>query len=380
MKLGEIIQPAKIERAGNGEYPLLSMTMRRGLVPQDQKFKKRVAGADLSQYKVVQNEQLVVGFPIDEAVLAFQRAVPAGIVSPAYAVWNLKDRCKTEPAYLERFLRSPLAINYYKAKLQGSTARRRSLPNSVFLDMEVPHPRVDEQGRIAAILDKADDLRAKRRQAIAHLDTLTQSIFHSMFDGAPAEVTLGDLSPNGFRNGVSPSTRGLVQQKVLTLSAVTGSCFDASAVKTSTFDRPIPDSNRVFKRLLLICRGNGNRSLVGKGYFPRFDIPDVGFPDTVIAAEPSTELVNPLFLETAWALPDVRSQLEAAAKTTNGTFKINQTTLAAIRIPLPPLELQQAFATRVAAVERLKETHRKHLAELDALFASLQNRAFKGEL
>jgi type I restriction enzyme S subunit len=50
------------------------------------------------------------------------------------------------------------------------------------------------------------------------------------------------------------------------------------------------------------------------------------------------------------------------------------------KIPLPSLELQRTFATRIAAVERLKETHRKHLAELDALFASLQHRAFKGEL
>ena len=54
--------------------------------------------------------------------------------------------------------------------------------------------------------------------------------------------------------------------------------------------------------------------------------------------------------------------------------------LKRIRIPLPPLELQQTFAERVAAVESLKESHRKHLAELDTLFASLQHRAFKGEL
>ena len=247
-------------------------------------------------------------------------------------------------------------------------------------EITVPFPAHDEQRRIAAILDKADELRAKRRQAIAHLDALTQSIFHSMFGDPMPNMTLGALCPAGFRNGVSPSTRGSVEQKVLTLSAVTGSSFDAGAVKKSMFDRPLPDNNRVSKRLLLICRGNGNRSLVGKGYFPRFDILDVGFPDTVIAAEPDFDRINPLFLETAWSRPRVRRQLETAAKTTNGTFKINQTSLAAIQLSVPPIELQQAFATRVAAVERQKETHRKHLAELDALFSSLQSRAFKGEL
>ncbi|WP_426938982.1 restriction endonuclease subunit S [Pseudarthrobacter sp. S3] len=246
--------------------------------------------------------------------------------------------------------------------------------------MPISLPSINDQRRIAAILDKADGLRTKRRQALAHLDTLTQSIFHSMFGGISATTTLGELCRNRFRNGVSPSTRGSVQQKVLTLSAVTGSSFDGTAVKSSTFDKPLPDSNRVSSGLLLICRGNGNRALVGKGYFPRADIADVGFPDTVIAAEPNMEVVEPFFLEVAWGLPEVRAQLEAAAKTTNGTFKINQTSLTEIQLPLPSLELQQTFATRIAAVERLKENHRKHLTELDTLFASLQHRAFKGEL
>jgi type I restriction enzyme S subunit len=68
------------------------------------------------------------------------------------------------------------------------------------------------------------------------------------------------------------------------------------------------------------------------------------------------------------------------AKQTTGIASINKTQLSATPVKVPPLELQQTFASRVAAVERLKESHRRHLAELDALFASLQHRAFKGEI
>lgn len=282
-------------------------------------------------------------------------------------------------AYALHFLRRPSFRTAGELRMTGSGGQRR-VPAAYVADTEIPLPPLSEQRRIAAILDKADELRNKRREALAHLDTLTQSIFQSMFGGHPATATLGELCGNQFRNGVSPSTRGTIEQKVLTLSSVTGSTFDPTAVKSSTFDKPIPESNRVSSKLLLICRGNGNRALVGKGFFPRANITDVGFPDTVIAAEPSVDKVAPLFLEVAWGLPAVRAQLESAAKTTNGTFKINQTSLAAIQLALPPLDLQQAFATRVAAVERLKELHQKHLAELDALFASLQHRAFKGEL
>ena len=49
-------------------------------------------------------------------------------------------------------------------------------------------------------------------------------------------------------------------------------------------------------------------------------------------------------------------------------------------VPLPPIELQREFARRVHAVEKLKTAQRASLAELDALFASLQHRAFRGEL
>jgi type I restriction enzyme, S subunit len=50
------------------------------------------------------------------------------------------------------------------------------------------------------------------------------------------------------------------------------------------------------------------------------------------------------------------------------------------KIRVPPLKLQQDFARRIAALEQLKSSHRASLAELDALFASLQHRAFRGEL
>jgi type I restriction enzyme S subunit len=63
------------------------------------------------------------------------------------------------------------------------------------------------------------------------------------------------------------------------------------------------------------------------------------------------------------------------------TFKeITLERLRTLPVAIPPLSIQRSFSNRVAAVERLKELHLKHLAELDALFASLQQRAFKGEL
>jgi type I restriction enzyme S subunit len=60
--------------------------------------------------------------------------------------------------------------------------------------------------------------------------------------------------------------------------------------------------------------------------------------------------------------------------------QITRTGMSPITIPLPPLPLQQKFTAIVESIEHQKTTQRAHLAELDALFASLQHRAFRGEL
>ena len=100
----------------------------------------------------------------------------------------------------------------------------------------------------------------------------------------------------------------------------------------------------------------------------------------MIAARVSRDKVERAFLQHIWNSPVVRNQIESLARTTNGTFKVNQTMLEGITFIAPALKLQREFARRVQAVEKLKTAQRASLAELDALFASLQHRAFRGEL
>ena len=77
--------------------------------------------------------------------------------------------------------------------------------------------------------------------------------------------------------------------------------------------------------------------------------------------------------------PMARAYLEQTSK---GAIMsgLNMGLIKSMPIAVPPLALQQTFATRIRAVESLKANHRAALAELDALFASLQHRAFAGTL
>jgi type I restriction enzyme S subunit len=252
--------------------------------------------------------------------------------------------------------------------------------------IEIEIPSLDEQFRIAVILDQVDELRRKREKTLALLDDLSRSIFIATF---------GDLrkNPHGWetkrlaevlnfplRNGVSPSNTGTVPSLVLTLSAITGSAFDCDSVKKALFESVIPHDKRVSRDDLLICRGNGNLRLVGKGYFPSADMSDVAFPDTVIAARVSTDQMIPKFLEWLWNSEATRAQIERSARTTNGTYKINQTALQSIEVIVPPINLQEYVASKITSVENLKWLCVTHLANLEKLFASLRHRAFRGEL
>jgi type I restriction enzyme, S subunit len=251
---------------------------------------------------------------------------------------------------------------------------------------KIPLPPIAEQKRIAAILDKAEEIRSQRRQALEQLDAIAQSIFIEMF-GDPVVNPKGwkslrfqDVLSAPLRNGLSPSNSGKILSKVLTLSAITGHEFRDTAVKTSTFKSTPPSHQTVANIDFLICRGNGNIRLVGKAYFPNRSMADVVFPDTIIAAQVKQEFIDRAFLQNVWNSDAVRAQIESLARTTNGTFKVNQTMLEGISLLIPPIALQQEFAQRVNTIAQLKATHRKSLAQLDALFASLQHRAFRGEL
>jgi type I restriction enzyme S subunit len=192
-------------------------------------------------------------------------------------------------------------------------------------------------------------------------------------------VKAGKLMPT-MRNGLSPASGGACPADVLTLSAVTQGTFDPTAVKPGLFATAPPPDKRVAAADFMLCRGNGNKALVGVGAHSTADRPDLVFPDTVIAGRVDTSKVTMPFLNAAWKQRLVRSQIESVARTTNGTYKVNQQTLSGVTVPLPPVDLQLEFGRRVVCIEIQRAVVQLALTADDELFASLQSRAFRGEL
>ena len=288
---------------------------------------------------------------------------------------------RLDSRYLTRWLQREFEHGYFKAKCK-QWVNQATFGQDRLVERQIPLPPIGEQRRIAAVLDAAEALRAKRRQSLTKLDMFLQAVFTKVFGDLTSteRVRFETLLVKPLRNGISPSRSGRFTGTVLTLSAITGQSFDSHAVKESTFTRPYIEEQTVSVESFLVCRGNGNLALVGRGKYPEQSLTGVAFPDTMIAARCDPEKISSDFLSRIWDSPIVRRQIESAARTTNGTHKINQTTIKEVEIPIPGIKLQRQFehCQKVIALQRDRLNH--SALQFDSLFASLQQRAFRGEL
>ena len=287
----------------------------------------------------------------------FKSLVPRfDLVSPDYLFWWLKAH-----------------ETHVQSKGRGATFKE--LSKKIVEDLEVPLPPLGEQNRIAGILDAADALRAMRREALAQLDTLFRSTFLDMF-GDPVinprawpESTLDSVASLD-RQSVPPSTVDPATPYVgLEHVDATGAinCIETvstAGVKSSKFR--FSSGHVLFGKL---------RPYLRKIAKPSFS----GICSTDIVPILPTEKASRAYLFHLLRMPNT-VKLATMRCTGVNLPRLRPSQLAAFPIPLPPLDLQQRFAAIVESIERQKVTQRAHLADLDTLFASLQSRAFRGDL
>jgi type I restriction enzyme S subunit len=285
------------------------------------------------------------------------------------------DDSRVNAAYLAHFLRGPEFLSFATNVVSGAKMPRMVM--SEFWKYSVPLPPLPEQRRIAAILDQADALRAKRREALAQLDSLTQSIFIEMFGDATQFVSLPlvdlcELITDGTHQTPTYADAGVT---FLSAKNVTSGYIDWKNIKFIPQSLHVELHRRLAPKLgdvLLAKNGTtGVAALVDRDC--TFDI-----YVSLALLRPKSDVLA-AYLLGAINSPICKKQFNDSLKGI-GVPNLHLKEIRATKIPMPPLTVQQTFATRIQAVESLKTTHRAALAELDALFASLQHRAFAGQL
>ncbi|MER6574151.1 restriction endonuclease subunit S [Nonomuraea sp. NPDC001023] len=282
------------------------------------------------------------------------------------------------PDYLARFIKG--SSGRILTWVRATTADNFPIDN--LKNLFIPLPPLSEQRRIADILDRADALRAERRKAIALLDDLAQSIFIEMFGdpvlnpyGWPIR-TVGDLIDSA-KYGTSEKAVESGDLPVLRMGNVTATGeVDLRDLKY------MPDSS-VDERYLvrhgdILFNRTNSADLVGKTAIYRGTAP-LAYAGYLVRVRTNPNN-HPEYLAAFMNTAYIKRVLRNMCKSIIGMANINARELQTIRIAEPPLDLQNAFAERIASVNALKAVHRMHLAGLDALFESLQQRAFRGDL
>ena len=278
-----------------------------------------------------------------------------------------------ESRYLYYFLRT---VDFYRI---ASATTVPALRKSELERIGVPLFALPEQRRIAEVLDRAEALRAKRRAALAQLDTLTQSIFLDLF-GDPvvnpkhwplkkfSEIGTLDRGVSKHRPRNSPELLG--GKHPLVQTGEVANCDGYIRSYNSTYSDLGLRQSKMWPAGTLCITIAANIAKTGILTF------DACFPDSVVGFR-AEDAATVEFART-W-LSFLQKTLEDNAPE-SAQKNINLAILRDLDVPLPPIELQLEFAHRIAAVDKLKSAHRASLAKLDALFASLQHRAFRGTL
>jgi type I restriction enzyme S subunit len=248
---------------------------------------------------------------------------------------------------------------------------------------EFPLPPLDEQRRIAAILDKADALRRKRKQAIEMLDNLAQSTFLELF-GNPKNNPkgwrrgrIGDLLED-TQYGTSAKAGENGQFPILRMGNLTSDGrIDLSSLKyIDLADRDV-DKYTVRRGDILFNRTN-SADLVGKTAVYSSD-ECIAFAGYLVRARVKNG-VSPHFISSYLNSRHGKATLRGMAKSIVGMANINAKEMQSIPILIPDAQTQCVYSSALTSISAARDTSERHLQLLTSAFSSLQHRAFSGQL
>lgn len=238
----------------------------------------------------------------------------------------------------------------------GNGATFKEVSKKIVEDFEILLPPLAEQKRIAAILDKADSLRRKRAQAIALADDFLRAIFLDMF-GDPVTNpkgwpvgTIRDLVASVNYGTSSKADEAEGQYPILRMMNITyEGRWDFSALKYIDLSEKEKEKYLARKGDLLFNRTN-SKELVGKSAV--FESDEAMAIAGYLIRVRTNELANPYYIAAYLNSPHGKQTLFSMCKSIVGMANINAQELQDIRIQIPPVELQNKYASIVAEVRK----------------------------
>lgn len=286
----------------------------------------------------------------------------------------------------KRFFRS--AINQKLSELidvaHGGVGLRH-VTKGVFERTLVALPPRTEQTRIANQLDtlltRIQSCNDRFDAIPALLKRFRLAVLNSALVGRMTPII--DALSEPLRNG--KSVRDGNGLPVLRLTALKSQIVNLNEIKYGDWS-DVADTDRflIHNGDYLVSRGNGSKDYVGRGGLVAGCSRPIAFPDTMIRFRSDVSQMLPGYLQLVWESEGVRTQIASSAKTTAGIWKVSQTDLERIRIPLPSLSQQAEIVRRVEALfalaDRLEVRATAARNQAQRLSPLVLAKAFRGEL
>jgi type I restriction enzyme, S subunit len=293
--------------------------------------------------------------------------------------------------YSSEYIYYALKASVKKLQDLGTGSTFKELSKSKFEEFAIPVPdNISDQLHIADLLSKAENLIAQRKESLRLLDEYLKSTFLEMF-GDPvrnekgfSKVRFGDF----ISEIIAGSSYGGEQKEflkddefgVLKVSAVTWGIFNPAEFKVVKKKDIKGKVVHPSKGDLLFSRAN-TRELVGATCIVDRDYPRLFLPDKLWNLKPNERELNKIFINFLFKNGSFKSILTREASGTSGSMlNISMEKLRNVKFPKPPIELQIQFAHIVEKTEALKIHYQQSLQELEHLYGSLSQKAFRGEL
>jgi len=241
-------------------------------------------------------------------------------------------------------------------------------------------PPVEIQKKIVTILEKIERAKDLRKKADDSTKDLLKSIYVDIFSDMKKYdvIELKDLVEE-FRFGTS-SKSGNKGYDVLGIPNVLGDDLILKDCNKVELTEKEYSNWRLLKKDMLFVRTNGNPNYIGRCGVFESNKENYVFASYLIRARIKKDLLNPYFLKTFLESPLGRKELFSKCRTTAGQYNINTQGLGSIKIPLPPINLQDEFEIRLKTNKELIEQQKHSKEQIDKLFNALLQKAFRGEL
>lgn len=239
-------------------------------------------------------------------------------------------------------------------------------------------PDLEEQERIAAILDQADEFRAKRRRTLALLDESKAALFDELFvdQNWPIGRVRELLVSSSYGSAKKAGASGRLPMLRMGNISYEGRLDTTDLKYVDLADNEV-EKYTVQRGDVLFNRTN-SRERVGKTAMYDLDA-DMAYAGYLIRLRVKPDH-RPEYLAAFMNTARTKSVLRSMAKSIVGMANINAKEVGNMKLPIPSLEAQDDFVDRARSIDHARALAESHLAHLDELFSSLQQRAFTGKL